>query len=729
MTCEGQFEQLSALLDGELQPQEVARIEAHLDECAVCRELEGRLRGLSQDLENQSYPSVGAGADPGVIPVGEILERAQRGPRQQLRKWFEGPLQSPGLRVAIQLLFSFLVTLLTGIGFFALWQLPAYLGPDAVALEAHQFARSFEFVLNFLQARSTLPSAILVTVPALVAALGAWCFGLPAFLRDWLQGANLESRRIHRLAFSLACLAPLASVGALLFLRWDVAALLLASWVATFALLGFFLGWAKGNGALPRVVLEFSFLVLLLGVFEKLAREANRLDNFASMRWILETTVQVGPRWWLGLILSLALSLSILYGGLVGWLPVYRGRSGGGTLATALVGVGALGLVWCGLQVKTLGKRPSQPATVKSQHVFLLAPEPKNRWVAAQQSYSGLLAGPDDPLRARLLACALDWDEPETLRLINELGSSSRGRLPELAGILSMLGEPAGSRLQVSSMKRAEALKDFLGNVHWRGEPETELSLPTGAVAGRLVWPGRQLEGTPIRLIPVKEAEGAVAEALEILKAEAEAGSQRSLEALSLDHRNRFEVLSGDGSFRFEEVQEGAYVLAFLAPQPVALSVDSSLPGAFLVQDKTVELGSITLHQPESEISLELGREKWRRRGGGNFETGSSGPYVRLDDGGVLERFLDLTPYRNRSLRLKTMTGTGTLVWEVKVFSKSGELLQEKADTFDGTMSRLVSLEIPIPAEAGYLQIVYRSRSTPTFLYEARLEVVEVERD
>jgi hypothetical protein len=80
MNCSQIKEQLPALLYGDLDPAEAARLKAHLDECPTCRQEYAALAGVREMLDAVPAPKTS-------VDVGAIYHRLAEGQVQRTRRW------------------------------------------------------------------------------------------------------------------------------------------------------------------------------------------------------------------------------------------------------------------------------------------------------------------------------------------------------------------------------------------------------------------------------------------------------------------------------------------------------------------------------------------------------------------------------------------------------------------------------------------------------------------
>ena len=99
MTCEQAMELMSAMLDGELDPQLTDALNAHLETCPECKHLADTLRGLDEQLSGIRQPAP-EGLKKGVL---YRIDQATGKAKKPVRRWF-GPGTAIGAAAAVLVL-------------------------------------------------------------------------------------------------------------------------------------------------------------------------------------------------------------------------------------------------------------------------------------------------------------------------------------------------------------------------------------------------------------------------------------------------------------------------------------------------------------------------------------------------------------------------------------------------------------------------------------------------
>ena len=723
MTCNECFEAVSSALDGELEPNDQQAMDEHLEECAHCRHLRSRILALSQDIKNQTFPH--PTPDQLQTLTRQALAGAQASKFGWLRGWLRRPYENWPLRVGLRFVTSGSLTVLVFLSLLLSYILPAYQGAEAVPKSALPQA------VGWLE---WLPSAELVFLnAALVLVFGLWTAGLPGLLLDLVSESTLSVKDIVRLGISSVLLAPLAGLPFLLGLEPSAYIVLGCLWAAFSLIVSYFFVAFKAERSLPKLALDFALLAVVVGILEATARWSQGLPGRQQL--LTKIAALVGSADFATLsqcILWSLLGFTIPLVGLICLVPSYRSQ-GGRTAGVIifLLGLGCFGFSLSSWRTLPLGV-PVRAEYVGAREAFILGSGQDDPWLLTHLPYPRLdvnVVGPSSSPKAarlRIASAYLDWNEKALLESLTQWAANAPGVAWGLSSFTDNLGQRQQSTMVVPTQARKQAVETMLSELRWRMLDEVVLSQETGTLSGQLMGQA----DVAIRLIEVPES-GSVQEAVDSLNFEQalveELAERDPLSPHFQFPSQRTTLTEMDGRFQFQHLSAGRYFLAILKDEPVALTLNPTIPGMIELSDgQQLELPPIQLTSGVAGQDISLAEKDWQAEGVVDFSANSDLTTAKLTPGSSISGFVDSTLFSGGKARLKILaepSEAGQAHLLVRFLAKNGRELNTWRLPLSG-LSVYNELIIDTDGLLGYLQLSFVSQKGQLTVKKIKLEML-----
>lgn len=725
MTCDECFEAFSASADGELTGDDLEAMNEHLDDCADCQRLRGRLLSLSAEMKAQ--PFLEPSTDQVRALAATVLSvSAPTSGWGVLRRLLRAPYESWPWRHGLRLTAYGGMSLLVVLAAIARWLLPPYTGLEAAP------RRGLPDSVFWSAWAPGADDLFWASLAVLVVAL--WTGGLPALLSDLEGEVRLTPYQVATAAAGLAMAGPFVALPLLAGLELGAFVLVCCFWVGLCLLGGFALIAFKTARPLPRLALDFVMLVLPLGVLEWSARASLGLPRAQDCQPTIALLVGSLPFSVLLACLGVAaLSAGLLGSGVAGALPSYRGGRDGQwpSFLLLLAGLGCLGYGLAKVVPRDVVS-PSRAELVDGRRAYLLASVPNDPWLLPSADYPRLevnVAGPGvDPRAARLRVASayLEWDEEKLLVALRSWADKAPGVAWGLSAFLDSLGRREGAVLTLPSEPRQQLVAHLLGELRWRVLAQAVLSSHSGSVSGQIEGVAGRREGLRLRLIEVPDGQPEQA----LIQLTGEAAWAREMvdgDDLDPDFRPPFQrtVSSGvDGEFELTRIPPGRYLLALL-DAPATLTDNPTIPGVFEVKAGRLRLAPIKLSQGSEGEPVPLVASRWQAQGEARFRLSGAGPRVDLGPDGSISAVLDSRSYSSGSVRLKLLldgSSEGRGLLRIRLLSKDGRV-QGEQETEVRASDHTAELRLSERNSEGYLQITVLGQQGLLGLSQMRLEV------
>ena len=723
MTCNECFEAVSSALDGELEPNDQQAMDEHLEECADCRHLRTRMLALSQDIKNQTFPH--PTPDQLTTLTQQALSGAQASKLGWLRGWLRWPYENWPLRTGLRFITSGSLTILVFLSLVLSYILPAYQGAEAVPKSA--LPQDMEW-LNWLPS----PELIFLNA-ALVLVLGLWTAGLPGFLLDLWSESTLAVKDIVRLGTASVLLAPVAGLPFLLGLEPSSYVVMCCLWAAFSLIMSYFFIAFKAERSLPKLALDFALLALVVGALEATARWSQSLPGRQQL--LTKMAALVGSTDFATLsqcMLWTLLGFTIPLLGLTCLVPSYRSQGGRIVgIVLLLIGLGCFGFSLTSWRALPLGV-PVRAEYVGERQAFILGSGQDDPWLLTYLPYPQLdvnVVGPASSPKAarlRIASAYLNWNEKALLESLSQWAGNAPGVAWGLSSFTDNLGQRRQSTMIVPTLARKETIETMLSELRWRMLDEVVLSQEEGSLSGQLVGQA----DVAIRLLEAPDS-GSMEEAVNSLMTEQalveELAERDPLSPNFQFPRQRTTLTDMEGRFRFQHLSGGRYFLAILKDEPVALTLNPSIPGVVELADgQQLQLPPIRLTSGVAGRDISLAEKDWETRGVVDFSANSELTTAKLTPGSSISGFVDSTIFSSGQARLKILaepSEAGQAHLQVRFLAKNGRELNSWRLPLSGT-SVYNEIKIDTDGLLGYLQLTFVSEKGQLTVKKIKLEVL-----
>jgi len=725
MTCHECFEAFSSALDGELDPELQGAMNSHLEDCADCRHLRARMLDLSAELKAQPFPTPDESAAREMARTAtEMATTVSWGwLRRFLRFPYENWLPRFFFRgIAVTTMLALLVqTLLVR------FVLSAYTGVEAVGRSGLGGVNDWT---------TWYPGVELLQLASLlVLILGSWTCGVPGLMTDLWSGTRLVKRDLLWLGTSLLLLGPVAALPLLGGLRLGHYLFALCLWAGLCMMGTFLLVAFKTQRSLPKLVLDFVGLSLLIALLEMCARASLQVDWVPRGQELFHTLVgNFSFPFLLTHLGAVTLGVILLLPALWGLPRAYR--SGGGRPAALVAGLVAVGSLYYGAQPLQNAVSVSTPDARASagKKAYILGSRAENPWILAGAPYPQLELGNSDygsPRGAALQVSGafLTWREEKILTSFEEWARNAQGVCWGLSQLLDSVGQRRKGTLLVTTERGRKAVSQLLQELRLRRLNDVVLSAEQGVLEGRFLADSGAVADLPLRLIPV-QSESAVGEGLNLLGEEAGwasdvASSGRVTRPFpsSLEH---LATTDSNGNFRFAHLPKGRYLLAFLKDGDPMYTLNSSVPGVISLGDgDRKNLDTIRLTTGREGSNVDLSQNRWETAGTVSFSGNSELTTARLAPGSTMTGFVDTKLFAGGKAIVKLLSTSdsppdGTV--SCRFFTRDGRFVREwKRELSDQGFDEL---RVDTRDVEGYLQLVVRAGQSSLTVKQVRVELL-----